>query len=384
MSEDNGDAAPEAFGPDASIEARLDTIHQTLATLQARIDALVTSTTTYRSALTDRLTEYADLVSRLARSQTTDLERVTTRIDGLLDQGATGAATDDATEVLTEVREALLDVASGEVVGALWDELREARSAIDTLVARAPQAAAATDGDSGTAEAVSALVADVAALRSELSEGLVVEPSESLAGTVDQLGVDLAAVNGEVRTLRTGVEDIIGRLDEGLVLADELAPPAAAATAPELGDQFAVLRDQVTTEFDNLRQLLTGLADRPDTPPAPETPQEVEVDIDLTPITDLLEQVRTDLAELPSRIEVDLPETTSEAPSTYATVDPDTIDLLREEIRAAGGVSEEVIGAIRNDLVALRRRIKLRAEGEIFTEDQLDFIAESVARKLGE
>lgn len=371
MSEDNGDAAPEAFGPDASIEGRLDSIHQTLGTLQARVDALVTSTTTYRSALTDRLTEYADLVSTLARSQTSDLERVTTRIDGLLDQGATGGTSADATEVLAEVREALLDVASGEVVGALWDEVREARSAIDTLVARTPQAAGQTDGDNGTAATVSALAADVAALRSELSDGLVVEPSESLAD--------------EVRILRTGVEDIIGRLDEGLVLADELAPPAAAAApTPELGDQLAGLRDHVNTEFDNVRQLLAGLVDRAEAPPAPETPQEVEVDIDLTPITDLLEQVRADLADLPARIELDVPGPTVDTSSSYATVDPDTIDLLREEIRSAGGVSEGVIGAVRNDLVALRRRIKLRAEGEIFSDDQLELIAESVARRLAE
>lgn len=298
------------------------------------------------------------------------------------------AEADETAQVLNEVREALLDTASGEVIGALWDELREARAAIDLLVARPAGAPGAGGRSDGT---LAAVAADVAALRKELSVGLVVEPSESLAGTVDQLGVDLDAVRagvtsieGEVRTLRSGIEDIIGRLDEGLILADELAPPAAASP-PALADQFAALQDQVTTEFEDLRQLVDRIADRADAVTPPESPPEVEVDIDLSPITGLLDQIRTDLAELPSRIELDVPDTVpTETTPGFATIDPDTVDVLREEIRSAAGVSEEVIEAIRNDLVALRRRIKLRAEGESFTEAQLDLIADAVARRLAE
>ena len=39
---------------------------------------------------------------------------------------------------------------------------------------------------------------------------------------------------------------------------------------------------------------------------------------------------------------------------------------------------------MRKELVALRRRIKLRAEGELFSSEQLDRIAEAVARRLAE
>lgn len=513
MSDDNGDAAFEAEGSaatppsgrDTSIDGRLETIHHALATLGSRIDALVTSTTTYRAALTDRLAEYTNVVSNLSRDQAADLEayrqanersvgelrrslsdsdevleRVGQRIDALLSDQEASAGDSRAvltevrsivdaqetlsrtlresldqfsTRIVDELREALLDVASGEVVGALWDELRTARQSLDTLVAHTEDDAD-TAGDEQidalrvdvieltgkvgelldqaevvdgsveqdeTAGVLEAVAVDIAALRSELSEGLVVEPSEALSGTVDQLRAELAGldgrmrsiaesiaesvkaretprpdgmltalaadlaamrrelaerldglpaqlatatgaddaisdadiegelqtlrsgvegVDGELRALRTGVEDIIGRLDEGIALAEDITPPAAG-TAPELGDQLATLRDQMTTEFDAVRQLMDGVASRaaPDAPP--------------------------------------------EAPALeFAALDPDVLDLLREEIRAAGGVSDEVITALRNDLVALRRRIKLRAEGELFTEEQLDHIAEAVARRM--
>ena len=115
---------------DPSMVGRLDTIHRTLSTLGMRIDALVTSTTSYRSALTDRLTEYADLVSKLTRTQAADLEeyrranertvtelrrslstsdevmeRVGARIDSLLTDSE--SADDQSRRVLTEVRSIL-------------------------------------------------------------------------------------------------------------------------------------------------------------------------------------------------------------------------------------------------------------------------------------
>jgi hypothetical protein len=304
------------------------------------------------------------------------------------------------------------------------------------------------------------VAADIAALRSELSEGLVVEPSDALSGTVDQLRAELAGlddrmrsivetitesaareaprpdgmatalaadlaamradlverldalpgqlatdtgsgdavsdadlegelqtlrsgvegVDTELRALRSGVEDIIGRLDEGIVVAEELTPPAAA-TAPEVGDEFAALRDQLSTEFDALRQLLDGLGSRETADTSAEASAPA---VDLAPLTELLEHVRDDLAELPDRIGAQPAPAAGAEPAgpEYAALDPDVLDLLREEIRAAGGVSEEVITALRNDLVALRRRIKLRAEGELFTEEQLDHIAEAVARRM--
>ena len=47
-------------------------------------------------------------------------------------------------------------------------------------------------------------------------------------------------------------------------------------------------------------------------------------------------------------------------------------------------MSEDLVEALRKELVALRRRIKLRAEGEILSTEQLEVIAEAVARRLAE
>ncbi len=62
----------------------------------------------------------------------------------------------------------------------------------------------------------------------------------------------------------------------------------------------------------------------------------------------------------------------------------DVIDLLREEIRGAGSVSDELVETLSGELKALRRRIRLRAEGEIFSDEQLEIIAAAVANKLAD
>lgn len=666
---------------DPALASRLETIHRTMSTLGMRIDALVTSTTSYRSALTDRLTEYADLVTKLTRSQASDLEeyrranertladlrrglstseetleRVGARIDSMLtdaesaddssrralaevrsilesqenlgrfltesldqfgeqvlsrleaseqaaaqqlealrsavtevdatpdptlgivddrlagieDRLAVVASNDTAaamgsrfdtlhsaledldrnvraglegagdttaiverlermerelssagqvstesfgelaglrakvdavlettanesgavTGVLDQLKETLQDLASGEVVGALWDEVRQVRATVEALVDRDEhtvdpgaveslraevteltgsvrdllEQAEVVDED-GVAPSdggpLAALAGDVAALRHELSEGLVVEPSDAFGSSVDELRTDLAAigdklravedlqatvdalqsapapepvvaslpdglldelqgvvaslqeasvspspepvvaelpdgvlaelravvhdlraaaedepaatsseltdeVEAELRAVRTGVEAIIARLDEGLVLATEdgEAPPADAS--PELVDQVATLRDQVNVEFERVRQLLDSVGG----------------DVDLTPLTARLDRLHDELAE--RGFEGEAGAASAPTGETYATIDPDVVDLLREEIRNAGAVSDELVETLSTELKALRRRIRLRAEGEIFSDEQLEIIAAAVAEKLAE
>jgi hypothetical protein len=457
-----------------------------------------------------------------------DLADLRAKVDRILD--ASGDETMAVSRLLDEVRETLLDVASGEVLGALWDEFRGARSSLDEVLGavertedaaraavdaagRAPDAAASDPGLESLRADVTALTAavhdllqqaevveeppatavddgmlaavadDLQSLRSELSRGLVVEPSDALAGAVDQLRSDVAAldgrlgaiddlrgsfeelravteranrpapppeaderaldelravhddvtalgerldtiaalqqavtalrddvraasasvaepapvsmsedlegelatlrtgvdaVSGELRAVRSGIEDVIARLDDGLVLSDDIVAPASAS-APEVDDQLASLRDQVTTEFDALRRLMASQADTADG-------ERAGADVDLAAVTELLEHVRDDLADLPARLETarSEPATAADAEPAYATVDPDVVDLLREEIRAAGAVPDNLLDQLRKELVALRRRIKLRAEGEVLTDDQLDAIADAVARKLAE
>ncbi|MDZ7674632.1 MAG: hypothetical protein U5K30_06155 [Acidimicrobiales bacterium] len=205
--------------------------------------------------------------------------------------------------VLDELKITLQDLASGEVVGSLWDEFRRLRATVETLLDEADVAAA---------------------------------PAAP--------AVDTSQLDAELRAVRTRVEDIIARLDEGLDLdidASALLPAADAAPAPstdgtsKLADQVAALHDLVRTEFDAIRRQLreSGLEG---------------------------------------------------SGAESAALDPDTLDLLREEIRASGTPSAELIDTLNTELKALRRRIKLRAEGEIFSDEQLELIADAVARRLAE
>ncbi len=106
--------------------------------------------------------------------------------------------------LLDEVREAILDTASGDVVGALWDEFRSARTSLDSLVQ-----------STTVIEELAQVRADVAALRSELSEGLVVEPSDALADTVDQLRTDLGGLDARMATLAE-LNGTVGELQIGI------------------------------------------------------------------------------------------------------------------------------------------------------------------------
>lgn len=555
MSDEYGDATNAGAGgtdgeapvADAALAARLETIDQTVSTLGMRVDALVTSTTSYRAALTDRLTEYTDLVTKLTRAQASDLEeyrnanerlladlrqgltsseetleRVGSRIDSLLSdaedsdddsrrtldevrsileaqerlgrslteslerfaeevatrlsaaEGAVGAGSTTAAKldkveqelastgqiaaeswseiaglrakvdailetsanesgkvstVLDQMKETLLDVASGEVVGALWDELRQMKATLQAMVDESGAGAADQDlrNDIGAlvtsvnqlleqAEVLDedtemviqppaellALAEDVAALRDATRETAVdIELPPELA----EVGPRLSELSEELQATHRGIEDILGRLDEGLVLADDEARPVLDAGIPvAVADQLAGLRDQLHNEFDAIRDVLAGgggsgaaaevdlsevhsslgdlldavarLLDRPNGTES----------IDLTGVLASLAQIENDVAALGDRI--------GEAGGgagvvevANARLDPDSLDLLREEIRAAasgggGGVSEELLGSLRDELKALRRRIKLRAEGEVFSEEDLDAIANAVAERL--
>ena len=66
-----------------------------------------------------------------------------------------------------------------------------------------------------------------------------------------------------------------------------------------------------------------------------------------------------------------------------AGLDPDVLDVLREEIRAAGGVSDQVVDALREELKALRRRLAVKAAEKVLDEAQLAQIADAVAERLG-
>lgn len=249
---------------------------------------------------------------------------------------------DGQTTLIDQLQDNLADVASGAVVGALWDEVR--------------------------------------AVRAELADGLVVEPSDALSASLDALRSEVDGLRdalGELRgtapvepvedrrddgallerlgTIQVGIDELRGRLDEGLVLAEdtELPAPAApdSADVEAVADQVAALRDFVASELDTVRQTVAARIDA------------------ATEATVAAASARPEPAPAPDR-----PET--------ATIDPDTLELLREEIRAAGTVSDQVIDALRDELKALRRRIAVKAGERVLDDQQLAQIADAVVARL--
>lgn len=178
-----------------------------------------------------------------------------TGAEAMLDERALEALSD---RVVAKLQDHLADVASGAVVGTLWDEVRALREDVEGLVG---------------------LTEELALLRSELVEGLVVEPSDSLSASLDALRV----------------------------------------------------------QIDELRDVLAERAGAPADP----------------------------------------------APAEVAELDPAVVEVLREEIRAAGGVSDGVVDALREELKALRRRLAVKASERVLDDAQLDQIADAVAERLG-
>ena len=246
--------------------------------------------------------------------------------------------------LIEQLQDNLADVASGDVVSALWDEVR--------------------------------------AVRSELADGLVVEPSDALSASLDALrsevdglrealgelreapvpapgddGRDDDAVLQRLGTIEAGIDDLRSRLDEGLVLADDTELPAPAAgggaDVEAIADQVAALRDFVASELDTVRQTVSARIDA------------------ATETTVAVASARPEPEPAP-------------APAVGATIDPDTLELLREEIRAAGTVSDQVIDALRDELKALRRRIAVKATERVLDDQQLAQIADAVAARLAD
>jgi len=415
--------------------------------LAARLDALATADQVGRMAGDLR----AHLVDALGGL---DGDTVLAELAGMRAQLGT-----ERGSIVEQLQDHLADVASGEVVGALWDEVRGLRETVDG-VAAASVAPAADEGGAGTAdlldaietlrgevEGIGAAVAgsaepqadpavagmrddvqalvdevralsdavasverevllrpptaerdehpadadpspllgqltdELATLRAELAEGLVVEPSDALSASLDALRVEvdslhaalgdvraqatapaaaapgpsadaLATLFDELATIRAGVDDVRDRLDEEPAPAPE-AEPLAAGTPPAelevLVDQVAALRDLVSSEVDGLRQAVVAAADR---------------------------------AEEASRQRVADEAPAPAAAPTSAALDPSVVEDLKDEIRAAGAIGDQVVDALRDELKALRRRIAVKASEKVLDEDQLRQIADAVAARL--
>lgn len=231
-----GSSAPE-------IASRLDSLHSTVSTLGMRLDSLVTSTTTYRSSLTDRLTEYAELVTKLTRTQSNDLEeyrranertiselrrslsaseevleRVGSRIDSMLTESESGD--DSARRMLAEVRSILdaqeslgrfitesLDSFADQVTGRIESGQQTAATQLDALRATLDELAA-RDDTRGVRDDLAELRSLVVELRADDASGQVAAVETKLDTLVSGADEDRAKLSTAVDQLRETLLDV--------------------------------------------------------------------------------------------------------------------------------------------------------------------------------
>lgn len=389
MSDDQGDAdfeaslaglaegrQREAMSPTGDGGApALDGLHQTLGELADRLSGL-------EQGLDDARSELAVVQRRL------------------------GAGT---SSVVQELQDNLSDVASGEVVSALWEEVRAVRDALpddagaaDAEVRSSLEALRAeVEGIAGalattTDDRLGPLSEELASLRTSLAEGLVVEPSEELSSALEGLraevdtvrdalaagavgeapgpapelvGPDTTVLEEGMASLRAAVEQVQARLDEGL----ELSGPDTAGIEDTLASLRAGL-NQVQARLDEGLELAGGL----ELPGPAEDPRIDELAAQLTSMRELMSTELDALREAVTAPSAPMPE------PVPAGIDEETVELLREEIRAAGTVSDQLIEALRDELKALRRRIAVKASEKVLDDQQLAQIADAVAARLAE
>ena len=428
-----------------------------------------------------------DVAALVGRSNDAGLTQVLERFDALesrIDALSARLESQPSShqQLLEDLQDNLADVASGEVVGALWDEVRQLRAEMPDAIAvpEPPPVAHEPDPQLGL------LTDELAVLRSELAEGLVVEPSDALSASLDALRGEVDGLRdalSEMRSvpepvaapavddgrderlleqlgaLRASVDEVHARLEEGLVLADDVEAPSddavgradvVAAVVDIVGDQVAALRGFLSGELDAVRQTVTARLDggAEETAAAVATasstpdPGDDRFADQLAEIRSAIEEVRARLddvavattepdqgvlagdppggadleaiadqvaalrdfvaSELDTRQQTVVARLDAAAEATAASVaesaarpapepapastagglDPDTVELLRDEIRASGAIGDQVVDALREELKALRRRIAVKASERVLDDQQLAQIADAVAARL--
>jgi hypothetical protein len=449
----------DRFASREDVTLGLAPLHATLDRLSSRLDddSGRTQVLARFEALEARLDKLArlpaDLRAHLADSLAGfDGEAVMRELVAVRRQLGDGDAT-----LLEQLQDNLADVASGEVVGALWDEVRKLRSDIPELVPTPEPVVQSREPDPQLA----ALTDELAILRTELAEGLVVEPSDALSNSLDALRAEIDELRGSLGdlraepepvdhgrdervlerldTIRTELDQVRSRLDGGVALADGELPPmpdvADRAAVDAVADQVASLRELVASELDGLRSAAAeqrtepepvddgrdeqleliragidevrsrldermALADEAERPALRDEPDRADIDTLADQVAALRDFIASELDTIRQTVSARLDAAAEATAATVsaaaaqpaaqpagevqAAIDPETVAMLRDEIRASGAIGDEVVDALREELKALRRRIAVKASERVLDDQQLAQIADVVAARLAQ
>ena len=346
-----GDAPTVPLLP--ALAGRLETIHGALATLAMRIDAVAAAMGTFRSTFGDRVDDYTETVAQLQRATAADLDEQRRSTQRLV------------------------------------AELRRGVSGNDTALRR-----------------LTGQVDDVVAGIGDLARRAEAEPEVEPAGpTLDEVGAAVAEHAAVV--LRTSFETLRAELDEVREAVGALGPLGAAVL--ELGHGFDLLRDELArgvgrSELDELRVAVDALrADGGRDLAVAELVDGVEaVRIDVEAVrADVaraagrreLAEVRDALAALGDgdarldRVLADLEGLRHEVTTGLAAAAPadggEVLGAVRLELDALGERLDAGLGAARDEIHLLKRRLAVRAKAPVNLDGgQLDAIADAVAARL--
>jgi hypothetical protein len=332
---------------------RVDHLTAAVADLGFRLDTLISSTSAFRDAISDRLTDYADLVARWSMEAEDNVAAYRSTVSGL-----PAAVAAELTTALAKVErrtaEAMeaLDETSARRLEGMGQDVRGVREALDALVA----AADADEPDDD--DRLAALLVELASLREAVgsipqSEPVAIPPFPEIPPPPDlaPIAAELAAVREEVAALRPAevdaiVEEVRGlrhelaRLPDGRGEVDALAQEVrslraavaeAAADEVEDAEETEGALEGLTAEVAALREALASVQVRLDERPA--VPPEV------TALIAELQALRAELQETPD-----------EAPSAAS---PPPVDL--EPV-------QDALSELTFEVRALRKRLRLRAE----------------------
>ena len=380
---------------------RVDHLTSAVADLGFRLDTLIASTAGFRDAMSDRLTDYADLVARWSMEAEDNVAAYRDTVGGLpaAVAGELTAALSKVERRTAEALEALeasatrrLEVVGREVQG-LRDALAEAAGADDDPDGDpVADALAAVLAEMGTLrDAVRSIpqpeppppfpqieippfpeieippppdlapiAAELAAVREELAALRQSEPKDDVVETSLQgLGAELAAVREELAALRPAevdatVEELRGlrrelaRLPDGRdelgALAQEVrslraAVAEAAADEVEDAEETEGVLEGLAAEIAALREALASVQVRLDERPT--------VPAEVTALTAELQALRAELQEVP-----DEPPPPAPAPTPPVAAAPDLEPI------------HDALAELTFEVRALRKRFPVRAQPE--------------------
>jgi septal ring factor EnvC (AmiA/AmiB activator) len=280
--------APDLFDSDPLLPAlntRMETLHAAAASLSTRVDGLVASTTSFRSLMVDRLSEYMEQVARAQRTQASDLEEYRHSADRVVAELRTSvmgseellhtlrARTDELSSDIASLAElARSSIVEGREFNASTDKVtRSVREGLDgfttRVLERLDQIREAFDAELGSVRA------DNTRLRKSVADAAAGWNTSRVETIVDELRED-------VRDLRA----VVIEWTDPQGLRDEIA--ALRTSVPEALGEGALddLRTEVTSLHQSIEERLAVGA--------------------MAPLVEELGAVRTELAALRRRMSV--------------------------------------------------------------------------------